>query len=229
MDSQKSYFFTVLTYPGGITESIQNALLLFCKNKFTEYVVVKEYGKSTLNAHLNIVYRLPEALDVTNWSKNCHKYFKQCYLNEILPEETSRLIKNKKCTSPENVIGGYLQKEAKAEILINQGFDIESMKILANENRKKVSINMYNAPDIIYTYMKEEFMITGNPDLSSWIFIIQSMLKDEYKIPVNVIEKLHIIKQVIALKYFNDPEIIINKYSEQEILEYKKQINQINK
>lgn len=146
-----SYFFTVLTYPGGITEEIQQALCRFADNKFSKYIIVKEFGKSQTNPHLNIVYQLPEHLDERNWSKNSNKYFKQnCYFQ--LPEKTFNLVQTKKCSSPENVVGGYLQKEHNAQIIINKGFDIESMKHIADENRKKVKITLNNAHEIVHDF-----------------------------------------------------------------------------
>jgi len=143
------FYFTVLTYPGGITDTIQNALLQFCANKFTTYIIVLEYGKSQQNPHLNIVYEISDDL-TKHWSSNANKYFKKCYAFHDLPNDQSRLVKTKRCSSPANVIGGYLQKESLMKVLINKGFDIEHLKELAKLTLKPKPLTLKNAHEYIH-------------------------------------------------------------------------------
>lgn len=153
------YYFTVLTYPGGITDEIQNALLQFCANKFTTYIIVLEYGKSKQNPHLNIVYEISDDLQ-QHWSSNANKYFKKCYAFHDLSFDQTRLIKTKRCSSPANVIGGYLQKEDLMKVLINKGFDIEHLKDLAKINLKPVKLSIKN----IHVYIHDNILYFDKPN-----------------------------------------------------------------
>lgn len=201
----ENYFFTVLTYPGGITSEIQNALLRFCDNKFTDkYVIVKEYGKSGFNPHLNVVYKLPRELDVQNWTKNATRYFKNnCYA--FVPKGPN-LVKNKKCTSPENVIGGYLHKESKAEIIINKGFNIEEMRQLAEENRRKIKITLNNAHEIIYQYD----IMADFRDKTNFIAVIAQMIRDGYKFHP-VLQHINKVYDNFRLYYLDTYQVLEEK------------------
>jgi hypothetical protein len=195
------YYFTVLTYPGGTTDFIQNALLQFCANKFTKYIIVKEYGKSKQNPHLNVVYEVEEDLQ-QHWASNATKYFKKLYAFHDLPENQSRLVKTKKCSSPANVVGGYLQKEDLFQILINKGFDIEHLKEEAKAALlKKTKLTLENAHVFIHeqlsptleqtdTYEKFVYMISES-------FVLMPRL-------IPLVPKLRLIFAIYCCVYLNN-------------------------
>jgi hypothetical protein len=147
------FYFTVLTYPGGIPITLYPSILDFCKQYFNNYIVVVETGEKENNVHINIVYDFKDESTRSSFIKNSTRTFLRIYQGMKLPNNTKFLIKTKKCTSPENVVGGYLQKEATAQILINNGFDLKSMTALAKDNLKTQKPNIMGLVKLIHNEM----------------------------------------------------------------------------
>lgn len=220
------YFFTVLTYPGGITDELQQRCCTYCAEKFTSYIIVKEYGKSKKNPHLNVVYLLPEYQNEVNWSKNASKMWKLLYQGMFLPDKTPNLTRTKKCSTPENVIGGYLQKESICEILVNTGFDILKMKQQALSNQKdkdkEKPVQIHKAHIVIYEYLEntkkdyDMFLLHGNYSTtyqeiySVFKQAIMDMIKEGYII-AHLLPKLKLIYDTFRIVYFDDSSIL-DKY-----------------
>jgi hypothetical protein len=195
------YYFTVLTFPGGTTDLIQNALLQCCANKFTTYIIIKEFGKSKQNPHLNVVYEVEEDIS-RHWSSNATRFFKKLYAFHDLPEDQSRLVRTKKCSSPANVIGGYLQKEDLAQILINKGFDIEHLKEEAKAAlRKKTKLTIKNAHIFIHDELYPSRMQTDT--FEEFSNLISEALEGVPDL-IPLIPKLRLIHAVYCCVYHNN-------------------------
>jgi len=69
--------------------------------------------------------------------------------NVIWPSYTYQLVRycTQRSNTPENVVGGYLQKEANFTIVSNKGFDLDSCIAKAKSNLAKVvpKITLKNA------------------------------------------------------------------------------------
>jgi len=139
------YFFTVLTYPGGCPQSVTDLALRYCENKFSKYIIVTELGKSGRNLHVNIVYEIDDAL-AKHWSGNSRKNWIKCYFGLPTPTNSCAIV-TQRSNTPENVVGGYLQKEANFTIVSNKGFDLDSCIAKAKSNLAKVvpKITLKNA------------------------------------------------------------------------------------
>lgn len=193
------YFFAVLTYPSGIPDTLQFNLTTMADQKFTKYIIVKEYGKNGTNPHLNIVYEIPD--EDKHWSSNAHKFFRNAYATLSLPSNTRNLIKNKKCSSPANVVGGYLTKEDQYEIIQNKGFDVQTLQLEAKRNKTKQKITKLQAPDIIRQYINDND-ITNLDDFSNFLIAIDWMTKDGYNV-IPILKDIKCIWAVYQIKYLN--------------------------
>lgn len=118
------FFYTVLTkFP----DSLELNLMQYCIDRFSKFIIVKEFGESGNNPHYNIVYEVLDDKQL-NYSKNNIKSWRRLYPTDIIQDlpTLDYLVKTKKCPTYQNVIGGYLTKEQKSIILHNQGFDIDA-------------------------------------------------------------------------------------------------------
>lgn len=179
------YFYTVLTYPGGCPESILKNTVDYALEKFPQYIIVTEMGKSTKNLHVNVVYSIPDEL-AKHWSSNSNKNFKRCYDGLTLPVSQKNLIRTKKCSSPENVIGGYLQKEDLAKIIVNKGFDVQNMILEAKKNKPLPKVNINNFNEILHEYC------SYNPTYDLYVQTVEDMIRQQYKL-VSFLSKLKLL------------------------------------
>jgi len=194
------YFYAVLTYPGGVPQSVTDALLIYAGNKFSEYFIVKEYGKSEVNPHLNIVYYVSDQLS-KGWSGNATRQFRKLYFGLVLPDDTSRLIKNYKARTPDNVIGGYLLKEEKKEILANVGFDLDACIATAQANmvlstKKKQRITIDTFADVVHEYSPTTDIRT----YEDFVYVVQEMIENSVPI-ASFLPKLKLLWTVYAVRY----------------------------
>lgn len=153
-------FYTVLTLLDDDAMLLDEIRSEIKQQFFKKIIVVTETGTGGNNKHYNIVYQLDPCYDeinkvktVANFQKNAKRYWMNLYEKEFLETLTTTkyLIKTSICTSPENVIGGYLQKEDDKQILLNHGYDIIQMVDLASQNmklqNKPKSKNLYDFID----------------------------------------------------------------------------------
>lgn len=190
------YYFAVLTYPGGVPQSLIDNAIAFA-DTFDSAIVVLEYGKSNVNPHINVVYDC----DTPSWSSNAIKYLKQLYPvgTNFVPKRT---VINKRCPTYHNVVGGYLQKESKAQILLNKGFDIEDMKKLAQDSKKNIVLTNKNILDVIYTYSIDNHIELLHPTKDVFSSIIEEMFCEGYQLlPHLKKDKIQLLYNAYLIKY----------------------------
>lgn len=194
------YFYAVLTYPGGVPQSVQDALLIYAGNKFSEYFIVKEYGKSEVNPHLNIVYYVSDQLS-KGWSGNAAREFRKLYFGLVLPKDNSRIVKNYLSRTPCNVIGGYLLKEEKKEILVNQGFDLDACIAEAKANlviveKKKKAYTLDNFPDRVHEFN----LLVEIHTYEDFVYVVQEMIQCREPVAI-FLPKLKLLWTLYAVRF----------------------------
>jgi len=174
-----NFYWTTLGFPHGLPQSVIDNILLYAV-RFEQYIIVKEFGALGKNPHINFIYSVPDNL-VKNWSKNSYNNFIKMYKGLELPSVRKYLINTKICSTPGNVIGGYLQKEAKAIIIKNVGFDLEQMREEALDGYIEQKITIHNAADVIHQWQTSNDMkITSEFEQFSHAF--DYMLRLGYKL-----------------------------------------------
>jgi len=127
-----------LTYLA-VVQSVTDLALRYCENKFSKYIIVTELGKSGRNLHVNIVYEIDDALANIGLV-----ILVRIGSNVILAFLHYQLVRYcyQRSNTPENVVGGYLQKEANFTIVSNKGFDLDSCIAKAKSNLAKVVLRL---------------------------------------------------------------------------------------
>lgn len=151
------HYYSVLTYPGGVPQSVIDALIIYAK-RFSKYIIITEKGSKGTFLHVNFIYLVPDNLD-KYWIGNNKKNFCPLYYPHDISIWNKHTVLTKRAYTPENVIGGYMQKEIDAEFLVNVGFDIEAMKVQALANLpppKPTPITLKNAHHKFYDYFNIE-------------------------------------------------------------------------
>lgn len=190
-------FYTVLTL-------LDNdfAVITRCAD-FQKFIIIVEYGKSGINKHYNIIYQLKDGINQENWYKNSKKFWKFLYTQKQLDALPTQdyLIKTKKCTTPENVIGGYCIKEQGYKIIQNKGFDIELCKNIAQSNQQERDSKCSN----LYEFIEKKIlpfqndMVPLTPDaLASYAF--QRLYKNQ-DLDALRFTKLYTKKQIRDILY----------------------------
>jgi len=128
-----------------LSTSVTDLALRYCENKFSKYIIVTELGKSGRNLHVNIVYEIDDAL--ANIGLVILVRIGSNVILAFLHLPTRALLLLQRSNTPENVVGGYLQKEANFTIVSNKGFDLDSCIAKAKSNLAKVvpKITLKNA------------------------------------------------------------------------------------
>lgn len=212
------YYYTVLTFPGGFPRQNLPNVLRFCDYYFDKYIVITENGRRGRNFHVNVVYSLKDQINEDSFYKNSKRNWIKVYEGIQLPEQTKHLIRNKQCTLPENVIGGYLQKETGKEILKNEGFDLQEMKDLADINRRENKPSLEDLVQMIDQQMVSRYktdqillnwMIDHQPDSNLEVIIkpyfqrsYGDLLREGYKIE-SYYKRLKEIYHIILIKYYS--------------------------
>jgi len=101
---------------------------------------LRELGKSGRNLHVNIVYEIDDAL-AKHWSGNSRKNWIKCYFGLPTPTNSCAIV-TQRSNTPENVVGGYLQKRLIFTIVSNKGFDLDSCIAKAKSNLAKVVLRL---------------------------------------------------------------------------------------
>jgi len=129
---------------------------------FKKFIIIQETGASGDNKHYNIVYELKEGVNPTSFHKNSQKFWRLLYTKQFLDSLPTLdfLITNKKCSTPENVIGGYLQKEHNARVVYNCGYDVELCKMIAKDNQDSQPVRCAN----LYEFIEKKILPFQNTD-----------------------------------------------------------------
>lgn len=207
-------YYTVLTFPGGFPRQNLPNVVQFCEYYFEKFIIVTENGKRGNNFHVNIVYDLKEHINEDSFYKNAKRNWMKVYDGVQLPEKTKYLVKNKQCSSPENVIGGYLLKESNYQILKNEGYDLEEYKTIALENRKLNKPTFDEVVDLIFEKMEEHGYAYAdnqkrlNPSITvpeqykqNFKFAYSLLIHEGYKVSCYY-KRLKEIYHIILIKHF---------------------------
>jgi hypothetical protein len=196
------YFYAVFTYPGGIPQSVIDALLIYAKNKFSEYFIVLEYGDSEVFPHINLVYYVSDQLSKA-WSGNAVRQFRQLYVGNELPKDKSRLVKNWQARTPANLVGGYLLKEVKKEILANVGFDVDACisaakanKVIADKKKRRINI------DTFADAVKEFAIFREIRTYEDFVSCIEEMIQQQYPIG-SFLPKIKLLWTLYAVRFLH--------------------------
>ena len=120
-----SHFYIVLTYKHVGVEITPDHVIDFCQNKFfnDRYIIIKEFGKNGDNPHYNIVvssdassYRDDNIVNSLRSSLFPKSYIKT--KNDIIYKAAQNIP---------NLVCGYLSKEDSAQIIFNNGFDLQKL------------------------------------------------------------------------------------------------------
>lgn len=127
------YYFVVATLKHLTTDrqlTVMSRIQEVVKKK-SRYIIIKEYGKSGDSPHFNIII----SIDKETTGKSFKQVVSRLYEGAELTDYTckGKLIKND--VNLANVLTGYLAKEENAEVILNNGFDLEALeKIRQKQN-----------------------------------------------------------------------------------------------
>lgn len=217
------YSFIVSTYNHLSEEEKENIMdkhISMFDDKMFNYMIVKEYGESGNNPHLNFIIEC---------TKNQHDQFikqlKSFYNNNL----NKYTVKGKRIMSQiqlMNVVGGYLQKEEESHIVVQTPGWIDLPKAkqeaqigLAKTQRKSKFINKYQCAEIIFDYFETKIQELGSikmdwTDAHSHFIVITKHIAQEYII-MDCIKHLNSIWQSLQLRYKiytpENKQILFNK------------------
>lgn len=129
------HLYTVLTKLND-DDMVKQELLDLYPELFKKIFCVVEYGVNNNNKHYNIVYEIDDE-KYSNFYKSSKRFWMKIYDKDFLDTLTTKdyLIKTKRTSNYENIIGGYLQKEDNPVVLLNRGYDIPNCVLIANKNK----------------------------------------------------------------------------------------------
>lgn len=161
MPSNLSYhFFAVFTYKHllNIKEFEEITTLYFTSLDLSKCIIIKEYGLTGQNPHLNIVFETKYQQRADTLKQTLYKKtYEKAYINY---QRTSNDLKIKEATDIPTLICGYLAKEVNCEIIYNKSYNLEEMRTNkvfrpSRVETRRIPVFVSDAQDVILLFSKQ--------------------------------------------------------------------------